>query len=326
MTSQIVVSAPAKVNLALHVTGRRADGYHELDSIVAFADIGDRLRLRPAGRTSLAVTGPFAAALADVHPGDNLVFRAVEALVSAWPGHFRPVAVTLEKVLPVAAGIGGGSADAAALIRGMIALFGPPPERNARERLQAIALGLGADVPVCLWQASCRMRGVGERITPLPHLPPLPAVLVNPGEPVSTARVFSRLGLRPRQKGRPGVPEPLPGSASEPGQWLEWLSTCRNDLEPAAAELVSSVGRCLAALRALPGVRLVRMSGSGATCFSLFDQEDAARQAARALAAGHPRWWVSACRLGGQTAAPENLDSIPDLSRRREGGFFVPPA
>jgi len=297
-SGSITLTAPAKVNLALHVTARRADGYHELDSLVAFADVGDVLTLRPAADFSLEVTGPFAAALAGVPAEDNLVLKAARCLVQAWPGRFSPVHMRLEKRLPVAAGIGGGSADAAAVLAGMIRLFGPPPDETFDDRLRALALELGADVPVCLQGRACRMEGIGERITPLPALPGLPAVLVNPGVPVSTPAVFARLGLTPGKAAGSGLTDPLPPADAGIAQWLEWLSTCRNDLEAPAKAEAPVIGACLEALAALPGVRLVRMSGSGATCFALFDQADAAEAAARLLEGRHPDWWVTANRLG----------------------------
>ncbi len=294
----VTVSAPAKVNLALHVTARRPDGYHELDSLVAFADVGDRLVLEPAAAFALEISGPFAGALADVPPDDNLVLKAARYLAEAWPGHFSPVRIRLEKRLPVAAGIGGGSADAAAVITGMLRLFGRPEESDVDERLRTLALELGADVPVCLQGRPCRMQGIGERIVPLSGFPPLPAVLVNPGVPVSTPAVFARLGLAPGQPAGSGLPQPLPSTDAGTMQWLEWLSTCRNDLEEPAVAEAPVIGACLRTLTALPAVRLVRMSGSGATCVALFDQMDASEEAAQALAEKHPDWWVTACRLG----------------------------
>ena len=294
----IRLNAPAKVNLALHVTARRPDGYHVLDSLVAFADVGDELILRPARSVSLEMTGPFALALADVPADENLVLKAARQLLQAWPAHFAPVHIRLHKRLPVAAGLGGGSADAAAVLRGMIRLHGPPPDAQFEKRLSALALALGADVPVCLHDRACRMQGIGECIDPLPALPDLPAVLVNPGVPVSTPAVFSRLGVKPGRPAGSSLPRPLPPASADLAQWLDWLATCRNDLEAPAMAEAPVIGECLEALAALPGVRLVRMSGSGATCFALFDEMNAARQAARALAGDHAGWWVAACRLG----------------------------
>lgn len=271
MTSE---TARAKVNLCLHVTGRRADGYHLLDSLVVFADLGDRLSFAPADRLSLKISGPFAGALSG--GGDNLVLRAAR-LTGA------PVAIDLDKRLPVAGGIGGGSADAAACLRGLGALgYGRP---GAQE-----ILALGADVPVCLDQETARMRGIGDRIDRVAGWPPLPAVLINPGVPVSTPDVFHALERRDNP--------PLEG---EPPDWLRggdpvgWLARQRNDLEAPAMRLVPALRETLDGLRR-NGARLARMSGSGATCFGIFESAKAADDAARALA--RPGWWVRALTLG----------------------------
>lgn len=274
----VVEAAPAKVNLALHVTGRRLDGYHLLDSLVVFAgpEASDTVRAAPSAGLSLAVGGPMGA---DVPPGpDNLVMRAA-ALFD------RPAALTLEKRLPAASGIGGGSADAAATLRAMAALHEMPlPEPEA-------VLRLGADVPVCVAGHAARMRGIGEDVEPLEGLPPLPAVLVNPGVAVSTPEVFRRLERRDNP-GLLAVPG-FRGVADATG----WLAAQRNDLEPAALALAPQIGEALAALTAVRGCLLARMSGSGATCFGLFPDEAEARQAAEGIAASRPGWWVVATVL-----------------------------
>ena len=269
-TATVVEEAPAKINLALHVTGRRADGYHLLDSLVVFAGVGDRLTLARAKAASLVIEGA---------PGlsagpDNLVLRAASALG-------LPAAMVLDKRLPVASGIGGGSADAAAALRGLSRLWGRPvPEAE-------VALRLGADVPVCLGSRPARMRGVGDRLDPLPPLPPLWLVLANPGVPVATQAVFAALDRRD------GVPLPdLPRGWADAAAFADWLSTTRNDLEPAAIRVAPVIADALSALTAQPGALLARMSGSGATCLALFAAEAPAAAARAALKRAHPDWWV----------------------------------
>ncbi len=269
--------APAKVNLALHVTGRRADGRHELDSLVVFADAGDILHAAPAPRLSLTVTGPCAAGVPT--GGDNLVLRAARLLDPACGA-----ALTLEKHLPVAAGIGGGSSDAAAALRLLAGLWARPlPDRDA-------LMALGADLPVCLAGGPTRMQGAGERLEPVAGLPAFDAVLVNPGVPVSTGAVFSALTRR-----RNPPLDPLPEGAAR-ADWLDWLRAQRNELQQVAIAIRPEIADALRAL-ADAGAVLVRMSGSGATCFGLFADRTAARTAARAIADHRPAWWVRAVRL-----------------------------
>nr|WP_226898498.1 4-(cytidine 5'-diphospho)-2-C-methyl-D-erythritol kinase [Mangrovicoccus algicola] len=269
-------AAPAKINLALHVTGRRGDGYHLLDSLVAFADIADRVTVEPAAEMSLDVTGPRAAGV----PADarNLVWKA--AALSGAP----PVAITLEKHLPAAAGIGGGSSDAAATLRAL--------ERLGLASLPdpADLLELGADLPVCLSPRAVRMEGIGETLSPVPPLPPLWCLLVNPGVALSTPAVFAALETREN----PGLRGHMPVGA---GAFCAWLAGQRNDLEPPALRLAPVIRDVLAALAAQPGCALARMSGSGATCFGLFPAEAPARAAAAALSRAEPGWWVAAGRL-----------------------------
>ena len=267
--------APAKVNLTLHVTGRRADGYHLLDSLVVFAGVGDRLRLQPADTLSLTLDGPFAG---EIPAGpDNLVLRAARAL-GPGPG----AALILEKRLPPASGLGGGSGDAAAAMRLLARHRGvPPPEPGA-------GLALGADVPVCLAGQPMRMSGIGEHLTPCPPLPPTWLVLANPRVEAPTAAVF---GALERRDGAP-MPDALP-AWRDAAALADWLGTMRNDLEAPARMLVPAIGEVLAALAAQPGCGLARMSGSGATCFGLFASAGAAAEAAGRLRAAHTGWWVA---------------------------------
>ncbi|MDQ2091974.1 4-(cytidine 5'-diphospho)-2-C-methyl-D-erythritol kinase [Marimonas arenosa] len=266
--------APAKVNLTLHVTAQRADGLHELDSLVAFADIGDRLELAAAGRPLLSVTGPMAEGV----PFDesNLVLRAAE-----WMG--ESAAFTLEKHLPAAAGIGGGSSDAAAGLRLLAERSGRPVPPGSEV--------LGADVPVCLHARAMRMRGIGERLAPV-NLPVLPALLVNPRVAVPTGAVFAGLS----SKTHPPMPEVIP-EFDAVRDAVGWIARQRNDLEAPAIEIAPVIGEVLDRLAVLPGALLARMSGSGATCFALFEGVDQAKAAERAIRAARPAWWSVATRL-----------------------------
>jgi 4-diphosphocytidyl-2-C-methyl-D-erythritol kinase len=304
--------APAKVNLFLHVTGRRADGYHLLDSLVVFAGVGDVLHARFDGELSLAVTGPFAAGLgaaglgvagpgeAGLGEAENLVLRAARAL-SALSGQAPRAALVLDKRLPVASGIGGGSADAAAALRLLRRLWGVAP---AQAEMAALALGLGADVPVCLGGRAARMEGVGEVLSAVPALPPLGLALVNPGVGVSTRAVFGRRAASAGGAGPLGgrAPPSLPGGWADAAALAGWLGEAGNDLEDAARALCPAVGEVLAALGAQPGCLLVRMSGSGATCFALFAGERAAERAAAAMPAGWWSWGGGLAREGVEPA------------------------
>jgi 4-diphosphocytidyl-2-C-methyl-D-erythritol kinase len=268
-TVHVVESAPAKLNLALHVVGRRADGYHLLDSLVAFAGIGDEVRLSP-GPLSLRINGPFAAGL-DAGE-DNLCLRAAR-LARA------DAAIALTKNLPVASGIGGGSADAAAVLRGLAHLGHAP--LGAAERL-------GADVPVCLLSRPARMQGTGEIVTALPGLPTVPLVLVNPGVGVSTPQVFAAL----QSRDSPPLP-PIPGF-SNADDLIGWLAQTRNDLQAAAQTVAPVIGQVIDALHA-SGAGFARMSGSGATCFGLYASAGKAREAAGMLK--QHGWWAVASEL-----------------------------
>ncbi|SCM73742.1 4-diphosphocytidyl-2-C-methyl-D-erythritol kinase [uncultured Pleomorphomonas sp.] len=277
----VVEEARAKVNLALHVVGRRPDGYHDLDMLVAFAGAGDTVTLTPGDADRLVIDGPMAGDLrAD---GDNLVLRALRGFREL-DGRADPLAIGLVKRLPVASGIGGGSADAAATLRGLCRLYG---RSTADPAVTALALSLGADVPMCLDGRPARVAGIGERIAPTAGKLALGLLLVNPRVGVATPAVFRALGRRDN----PPLPAlPAFGTPADLAAFL--AAETRNDLEPPAKAIAPAIADVLAALAGLPGVRLARMSGSGATCFGLFDGEADARMAGARLAADHPGWWV----------------------------------
>lgn len=281
----IAVDAPAKLNLYLHVTGKRADGYHLLDSLIAFADAGDTVSAAAAGDLRLSVTGPFAA---DVPGGpDNLVLKAAHRLADA-AGIVAGAAIVLTKRLPVASGMGGGSADAAATLKALARLWNI---RLADERMLALAIGLGADVPVCLAGRTAFIGGVGERVDPAPPLPPAALLLVNPRRPLATPAVFKARTAPFTTAARfSEAPRDAAGLA-------RLLKERRNDLAAPATSLEPSVARVLSALEAQPGILLARMSGSGATCFGLFAPGDAAERAAAAIRSAEPGWWVQAGRF-----------------------------
>jgi 4-diphosphocytidyl-2-C-methyl-D-erythritol kinase len=271
-TIVLVEPAPAKLNLALHVRARRADGYHALETLFAFARDGDVVTLAPAERDSLSVTGPFAAAIGD--DADNLVVRALAAFRTAF-GVDECYAISLDKRLPVASGIGGGSADAAATLRALARRHGVDRDDP---RLDAVARALGADVPACLLGRAALGTGRGDDLVPIVGLDDCPVLLVNPLEKVSTAAVFARWD---------GVDRGAIGA----GGTLALALAGRNDLQPAAEAIAPAVRHLLEALGQQAGVILTRMSGSGATCFALFDDGAARDAAAAAIAAQHPAWW-----------------------------------
>jgi len=281
----------AKVNLTLRVIGRRTDGYHDLESVVAFADCADRLTLEPASELSLNTTGPLAEACGET--ADNLVFKAARLLAERVPG-LKLGAFTLEKVLPVAAGIGGGSADAAAALRLLARLNGLALDDT---RLLDVALKTGADVPVCLGSQACDMTGVGESLLPL-SLPKLPTVMVNPRVPVPTRDVFSALGLRNGELlvGAADVLESpaWPDGGAGIADWVDAISLIPNDLEAPAIGIQPVIADVLDALGSADGVLLSRMSGSGATCFAIFADDAGARAAAENIRRDHATWWVHA--------------------------------
>jgi 4-diphosphocytidyl-2-C-methyl-D-erythritol kinase len=279
----------AKVNLTLRVVGRRFDGLHDLESVVAFADCADRLTLTPGAKLDLTTTGPLAEACGEA--ADNLVFKAARLLGEMVPdlklGEF-----TLDKVLPVAAGIGSGSADAAAALRLLAQANGLALDDA---RLIEVAKRTGADVPVCLNSRACVMTGVGETLLPL-SVPKMPCVMVNPCVPVATRDVFAALGLRNGDLlvGASDVMRaaawPEPGASIE--DWVEALAAGANDLEAPAIRIQPVIGAVLSALSASNGAWLARMSGSGATCFAIYENTAEAQRAAQKIRLDHPQWWV----------------------------------
>ncbi len=276
--------APAKINLALHVVGRRLDGYHALDSFVAFADVGDELHFSesPDRRgLHLSITGPFAAALDD--GPSNMVRKSWDALADRCPFEAPGMRIDLVKNLPIASGLGGGTADAAATLRGLIHCW---TLTIARSELNSLAVSLGADVPVSILSTAQRMNGIGETLEPLADWRPTPAVLVNPGIQCLTADVFRAANLPPGEPAFPGLP---PGAGHADAAWLR---QCRNDLQTTAITLLPVIGEVIASLERCAGIEVARMSGSGATCFGLFDSEAPARAAAAEIALEHPDWWV----------------------------------
>ena len=266
--------APAKINLTLHVTGQRADGFHLLDSLVVFADIGDQVSVSRLDRMRLQVTGPLAAGVPD--GANNLVLRAARLTGVAGAD------IILEKHLPMAAGIGGGSSDAAAVIRAMVQSHGIPIPDNV--------LDLGADVPVCLMAKSARMSGIGETVVAVDQMPTLHAVLVNPGIAISTPKVFRAVDRRDG-----AAMDDIPKFA-DAMDCVQWLRRQRNDLQPAAIKLAPAISDVLTAL-GQSGAIFARMSGSGATCFGLYESEIAARSAARTLSTDNTGWWVQSTSL-----------------------------
>src|SRR3954447_2561027 len=286
--------ARAKVNLTLRVVGRRVDGYHDLESVVAFCDCADRLSLEPGSELRLHTTGPLARDCGEA--SDNLVLKAARLLGERVAG-LNAGEFTLDKVLPVAAGIGGGSADAAAALRllarsNRLALHDP--------RLIEAARLTGADVPVCLASRACVMTGIGETLLPL-AMPAMPCVLVNPRLAVATRDVFAALGLKAGEL-RVGIADVLRAPAWPDGdgsldRWVEQLSAGTNDLEAPAKTVQPAIGDVLAALGSIAGVRLARMSGSGATCFAIFSTNAEAQSAAQAIRRAYPQWWVHAGAL-----------------------------
>jgi 4-diphosphocytidyl-2-C-methyl-D-erythritol kinase len=276
------IAAPAKINLYLHVTARRDDGFHVLDSLVVFADVGDVLTMVPSPTLELKISGPHSRALENLGD-DNIILRAARGLADLG-GIVAGAEIRLEKNLPVAAGIGGGSADAAAALKGLATLWDVAPAPPA---LAELALSLGADVPVCLAGSAAYFGGVGELITPVPDMPEFHLLLVNPGVAVSTPEVF---------KARKGAFHPaarlsaMPVTAAEMG---DALRARHNDLESAAMTLQPIIGDVIDMLVASPGCLFARMSGSGATCFGIFADEALMQDAAAAISLARPTWWVA---------------------------------
>ena len=294
IAERVVVCAPAKVNLCLHVGARRADGYHDLESLVAFVEHGDRIRLAADTRLSMSVSGPFGAGVPSGE--DNLALRAARLLASKIDAR-TGARISVRKNIPIAAGLGGGSADAAAVLRGLIALWNPEPDRQA---LYDIAASLGADVPICVTSATAWIEKRGEKITALPPLPKLWLLLVNPGVPLSTASVFAKLDRRR------GLGLACPREAFADAQALvRFLASTGNDLQRPACALAPVIAAVLEELERLPGVLLARMSGSGATCFGLFATRGAARAAATGLKNCRPGWWIVDTAVAtGRTVVP----------------------
>ncbi|HKD22876.1 MAG TPA: 4-(cytidine 5'-diphospho)-2-C-methyl-D-erythritol kinase [Rhizomicrobium sp.] len=274
------VHAPAKINLFLHVTGKRPDGFHDLQSLVAFADVGDVLLLERRPDFALTIEGPFGEGLES--DANNLVLKAARALAPQLTGAAR---FRLVKNLPVASGIGGGSADAAAALRGLLAL--ESRDFAGEADLVVLAATLGSDIPVCLASRAAWMEGRGERVTELPVLPPAHMVLVNPGVSVSTAEVFRRLVRRDETRLSP------PPAFASLDALVDYLKETRNDLEAPALAIAPVIGRVLQALTR-EGAAFTRMSGSGATCFGLFESAESANAAANAIAGAEPSWWARA--------------------------------
>jgi 4-diphosphocytidyl-2-C-methyl-D-erythritol kinase len=288
-----VEPAPAKVNLTLRVLGARPDGYHEIESLVVFAAVGDALAFTPGRKLGLAVRGPTAVAAGDI--ADNLVLKAVNALAER-TGGLKVGRFVLSKRLPVAAGLGGGSTDAAAALR-LLARHNRIALDDAR--LMAAARATGADVPVCLDPQPRFMRGIGEVLSGPLRLPALPALLINPRVSVATKNVFAALQAPSLAHRKPSAVADAEWAGGGRQELIEFVARHGNDLEPPAIALHPAIAQALAALRALTGCRLARMSGSGASCFGLFDSGRAATAAARALRVAHPQWWIRPTVLGG---------------------------
>jgi 4-diphosphocytidyl-2-C-methyl-D-erythritol kinase len=283
VANSIRVFAPAKINLFLHVGEKRSDGYHALQSLAVFVrDVGDELEFGSAFTLELVITGPHGTQLSA--DNNNLVLRAARALDAN-----RGAKVVLTKNLPVASGIGGGSADAAATLRGLAQLWNHDADDA---QLVDIAAGIGSDVPVCVKSEPAWMEGRGEILTPALPMPDMPIVLVNPRVEVQTGKVFAALTKRR------GTEKILPSGFPDADALLAYLAQTSNDLEAPARTLAPVIGNVLDALSEMPGARLARMSGSGATCFALFDNREHARDAMHALRKAHPGWWVEA----GETA------------------------
>ncbi len=294
MTAELSVPAPAKLNLYLHVTGKRTDGYHELDSLVAFAGVHDTLRLAPADALSLVIEGPHGEGLAT--DSENLVMQAAERLGEA-AGIKTGAQMVLQKNLPVASGIGGGSADCAAALTGLARLWNVD---TGDVYLARLGLQLGADVPVCLFGRTAFMSGIGEQITGAPTLPPVWLVLVNPGAGLATRAVFEACrAAQGDEWSEPGRFDEQPANAAG---LADLLRSRRNDLTQAAIALQPVIGDVLHALQNTDGVLLARMSGSGATCFGMFSDSDNAELAAAELAGNNPQWWVRRAPLLDDTA------------------------
>ena len=278
--------APAKINLFLHITGKRDDGFHLLQSLMVFVDVGDELTFAPYDGLFLDIDGPFASDL-NVAPHDNLIYKAARLLADEYrvPAKAR---ISLRKNLPVASGVAGGSSDAATALRGLVRLWRLPEEN---ERLQKIARQLGADVPACLAHKPVWAEGIGEKMTWMPHLPQFHMVMVNPIVPTPTPEVFRRFGARF------SPPLQYSGRRKSMQEWIADLSRYRNDLSDAARTVTPQIADVLRAIEATPNCHFARLSGSGATCFGIYDSPAAVHAAVNKLRASYPDWWVSAASL-----------------------------
>ncbi|MBK1839586.1 4-(cytidine 5'-diphospho)-2-C-methyl-D-erythritol kinase [Azospirillum sp. YIM B02556] len=331
--TSIVEAAPAKLNLYLHVTGRRADGYHELDSLVAFTEFGDGLALTPGvarvtlrgadlppAGPRLAIAGPFGPALMTENPANNLVMRAAHAL-AARLGRQADVMIALTKALPVASGIGGGSADAAACLRALARLWRVPADDPA---LFAVAAGLGADVPVCVAGRSCYFGGIGDVLDEAPELPETHVVLVNPNLPVPTPAVFKAMAAaRAAGGGAFSTPARFTRGPADAAGLAALLIERTNDLTAPALTVAPMIADVLAALERSAGCLLSRLSGSGATCFGLYATAAAAESAAQAIAAAAPGWWVRPTRL---RPTPPGAPALPRGIVADHAAAVPPPA
>lgn len=286
MPDRIALTAPAKINLALHVTGQRNDGYHLLDTLVTFAGFGDEIEIERAGQDSLTIDGPCSEGLSTT---DNLVTAARDRLRAADDRARVPLAMRLTKRLPVASGVGGGSSDAAATLKGIDAMLGLC---LGESRLASIGAPLGADVPMCVLGRPLIARGIGQEAEQVSPFPALPIVLVNPGVAVATPAVFARLTEK-RNAPMPPLPETRSADAV-----VGWLAQTRNDLYGPAAEIAPQIDAALEQL-AMNGAQLARMSGSGATCFGIFTAIGEAEAAAQSIRQARPGWFVIACMTGG---------------------------
>lgn len=280
--------AYAKVNLALHIVARLPNGYHQLDSVAAFTDIGDQLSASPIadGVLRLSLDGAFAEGLSTT---DNLIIRAAQLLREHAQIELG-ADIRVTKQIPVGAGLGGGSADAAAALRLLNRVWNL---RYSPAALAELAMGLGADVPACVFSQAARMEGVGDELTPMPYVPALPLVLVYPHSPCWTPQVYGAMA----GKVFSGRLSEIPTVGAENTEWVDWLKQCRNDLEPAACELNTHIQLMLAELAAAHGCVLARMSGSGSACFGVFGSVAEAEAAASAMQNAHPEWWVRASHI-----------------------------
>lgn len=295
---RVVVHAPAKINLCLHVGTRRSDGYHDLESLVVFVETGDTLTLERAERLSLAITGPFAEALPVAD--DNLVLKAARLLAERM-GCTAAAHILLTKRLPVASGIGGGSADAAATLRGLARLW---QLDITTDELLEIAASLGADVPMCVASVAAWVEGRGERMSRVHGIPEIALVLANPMVAVSTAEVFAKLDRRT------GVGRTqLPPIFNDVPAIVDFLRSTANDLQTPAVEIAPVIADVLKEMRRLPGVLFARMSGSGATCFGVFPDRQQAERAAADIQATHPGWWIAATGLASPELGKPSLKS-----------------